>query len=210
MSNDNDGKHPNNEVSAKKQVEKHPFPPFLPAESKILFLGSFPPAPHRWCMPFYYPNFTNDMWRILGLIFFDDSSYFVDKTKKKYKQEAIIDFANQYGLAFYDTAQEVIRTKGTAADKDLEIIKPTDIPTLLLSIPQCQAIVTTGEKATATACQTLGIKTPPSTGKHITFRHRGKELTLHRLPSTSRAYPMKLEVKAQAYKSIISRYIKIK
>ena len=34
----------------------------------MLFLGSFPPQPKRWCMPFYYPNWLNDFWRILGLI----------------------------------------------------------------------------------------------------------------------------------------------
>lgn len=30
----------------------------------MLFLGSFPPQPHRWCMPFYYPNWINDFWRM--------------------------------------------------------------------------------------------------------------------------------------------------
>ena len=52
------------------EVERHPFEPFLPVGCKMLMLGSFPPAPRRWCMEFYYPNFTNDMWRILGYIFF--------------------------------------------------------------------------------------------------------------------------------------------
>ena len=47
-------------------VEKHPFQPFLPEGARILFLGSFPPQPHRWCMPFYYPNWINDFWRVTG------------------------------------------------------------------------------------------------------------------------------------------------
>ena len=38
----------------------------------MLFLGSFPPQPKRWCMPFYYPNWLNDFWRILGLIHFPE------------------------------------------------------------------------------------------------------------------------------------------
>ena len=53
-------------------AEKHPFEPFLPSSARILFLGSFPPQEHRWCMPFYYPNWINDFWRIMGLIHFGD------------------------------------------------------------------------------------------------------------------------------------------
>lgn len=50
-------------------TEKHPLQPFLPQNSKALFLGSFPPSRERWSMDFYYPNFQNDMWRIFGLVF---------------------------------------------------------------------------------------------------------------------------------------------
>ena len=32
-------------------IEHHPFEPFLPEGARMLFLGSFPPQPHRWCMP---------------------------------------------------------------------------------------------------------------------------------------------------------------
>ena len=49
-------------------VEEHPFEPWLPGNAKLLMLGTFPPAEKRWCMPWYYPNFQNDMWRIFGLI----------------------------------------------------------------------------------------------------------------------------------------------
>ena len=42
------------------RIESHPFEPFLPEGARILMLGTFPPAEHRWCMPFYYPNFHND------------------------------------------------------------------------------------------------------------------------------------------------------
>ena len=43
------------------EIETHPFEPFLPADARLLMLGTFPPAPKRWCMPWYYPNYTNDM-----------------------------------------------------------------------------------------------------------------------------------------------------
>lgn len=50
-------------------VEQHPLKPFLPANARLLMLGSFPPQQKRWCMDFYYPNFINDMWRIVGKSF---------------------------------------------------------------------------------------------------------------------------------------------
>ncbi|MEE1122607.1 MAG: hypothetical protein UHU06_03520, partial [Acinetobacter pseudolwoffii] len=53
-------------------IETHPLPPFLPPNAKLLMLGSFPPPATRWKMNFYYPNYQNDMWRIFGLIFFQN------------------------------------------------------------------------------------------------------------------------------------------
>ena len=56
------------------EIEKHPLKPFLPANAKLLMLGSFPPPKTRWKMDFYYPNFQNDMWKIFGLCFFQDKN----------------------------------------------------------------------------------------------------------------------------------------
>ena len=60
------------------EIEKHPLEPFLPAKAKLLMLGSFPPQKKRWSMEFYYPNLNNDMWRIFGILFFDDKDYFLN------------------------------------------------------------------------------------------------------------------------------------
>ena len=57
-------------------IEAHPLQPFLPGGAEILMLGSFPPKRERWSMGFYYPNIQNDMWRIMGLIFFNDKEHF--------------------------------------------------------------------------------------------------------------------------------------
>lgn len=57
--------------------ETHPLEPFLPEGARLLMLGSFPPARQRWSMEFYYPNFQNDMWRIVGLSFFGDKGHFL-------------------------------------------------------------------------------------------------------------------------------------
>ena len=48
--------------------ELHPLEPFLPANARVLMLGSFPPKRIRWSMDFFYPNLQNDMWRIVGYL----------------------------------------------------------------------------------------------------------------------------------------------
>ena len=37
-------------------IEEHPLEPFLPANAKLLMLGSFPPQKKRWSMEFFYPK----------------------------------------------------------------------------------------------------------------------------------------------------------
>ena len=58
------------------QIERHPLRPFMPENAQLLMLGSFPPPKERWCMDFFYPNPQNDMWRIMGQIFYSDKTYF--------------------------------------------------------------------------------------------------------------------------------------
>ena len=134
------------------EIEQHPLEPFLPGNARLLMLGSFPPQKKRWSMEFYYPNWNNDMWRITGFLFFNDKDYFVDKTKKAFCKERLISFLQEKGIALFDTASAIRRLQDNASDKFLEVVQPTDIPALLHRIPQCKAIVTTGEKATDTLC----------------------------------------------------------
>lgn len=99
-------------------VEKHPWPPFLPANARILMLGSFPPKPERWCMDFFYPNWLNDMWRIMGKIFYADKDYFTElPDHKRFDRSRIEIFLREKGIALYDTATEVRRLKDNASDK---------------------------------------------------------------------------------------------
>ena len=37
-------------------TELHPLGFFLPENTRLLMLGSFPPPKARWSMDFYYPN----------------------------------------------------------------------------------------------------------------------------------------------------------
>ena len=65
-------------------------------------LGSFPPPKAKWKMDFYYPNFQNDMWRILGLAFFNEKDYFLSENKSSFDKEKIMEFLSLKGIAVCD------------------------------------------------------------------------------------------------------------
>lgn len=184
------------------EIEQHPFEPFLPKNAKLLMLGSFPPQPKRWSMDFYYPNFTNDMWRIMGLIYFSDKNHFIVPGQKTFKKDLLISFLKEQGIALYDSATAIRRLQDNASDKFLEVVTPTDIDALLSQLPLCKAIVTTGEKATDTLCEKYGAE-KPKVGHYSSFQYQGRELRLYRMPSSSRAYPLALEKKAAAYAQML-------
>lgn len=186
--------------------EKHPLQPFLPKNSKILMLGSFPPPKARWSMEFFYPNWINDMWRLMGHIFYNDRHHFELKGEKRFCKERIEAFCNEKGIALYDTACEVVRLKDNASDKFLEVVTPTEICALLEQIPHCTAIVTTGEKATDVVTATFGCE-KPAVGNMTTITTNNRTLHFWRMPSSSRAYPLALEKKAQHYQTMLQAEI---
>lgn len=185
-------------------VERHPLKPFLPNGCKLLMLGSFPPSQKRWCMNFFYPNFTNDMWRIFGLAFFEDKQHFVDEANKTFKLDELKAFLTAKGVGIYDTATAVNRTTGTAADKDLEVIEPTNLDELLLQVPDCKNVVVTGQLAADVLRAHFNIAEQPKLGAYVPFSFQpdGREMRLYRMPSSSRAYPLKVEKKTEWYKAM--------
>ena len=180
-------------------IEEHPLVPFLPSNAKVLMLGSFPPQKKRWSMDFFYPNLQNDMWRIFGLIFFNDKEYFLLPDKKAFCKEELITFLLEKGIALYDTATIIRRLQDNASDKYLEVIEPTDISLLLKQLPACRAIVTTGQKATDILRTQFDVK-EPTVGKSEIFTSGDKLLRFYRMPSSSRAYPLAIEKKAAFYR----------
>ena len=210
-------------------IESHPLEPFLPENAKVLFLGSFPPPKARWSMEFYYPNWINDFWRIQGLIHYGDKGYFekttnlnegnlenAQKTIKAFDKERILAFCNEKGIALFDTARKVCRLKGNADDKFLEIVERTDVLELLEVMPECRTIVTTGgkaseelqayfeEKGVSVKIPKVGecsiIQLPPNGDGRTNFNLN--TFYWWRMPSSSRAYPMKVEKKAEYYRRL--------
>ena len=180
-------------------TERHPLDPFLPIGAQVLMLGSFPPQRKRWSMEWFYPNWTNDMWRIMGHIFFADRRHFELEGEKRFDRERIVQFCTERGIALYDTASEVRRLMDNASDRFLEVVTPTDVRALLAQIPACKAIVTTGQKATDLIVEHFGCVAPVVGGwSEVVIGER--RLRFWRMPSSSRAYPLKLERKADAYR----------
>lgn len=138
------------------------------------------------------------------------------KTIKAFDKERIVTFCREKGIALFDTARKVCRLKGNADDNFLEIVERTDVLELLEVMPECRTIVTTGGKASEELQAYLeekGVKVKiPKVGEcstiQLPFNDEGRiSLNLNtfywwRMPSSSRAYPMKLEKKAEYYRRL--------
>lgn len=154
-------------------------------------------------MDFYYPNRTNMMWELFGLVFMGNSSALVDADHKGFRLPLIKELLEEKGIAIYDTACAVRRLKGNASDKFLEVVEKTDVAALLRQLPQCYDILCTGEKSCSLLCDTYAIPVP-AVGTHININIEGRDIKLHRMPSTSRAYPLPLAKKAIPYRTLFT------
>lgn len=194
-----------------RPVESHPFPPFIPEGARLLMCGTFPPKPNRWSMDFYYPNFINDMWRIFGLICFGDRDALVDVPSKSFRLSEIKRLLAELGVALSDTGREAVRLRDNASDKFLEIIENVDLAALFARMPLCVAVATTGEKAAGVVAELTGTAVP-KVGEYVECELRVGEKVRRfrhwRMPSSSRAYPLKLEKKADIYRRLLESVVK--
>lgn len=180
------------------ELETHPFPPYIPEKARILIMGTFPPQPKRWAMNFYYPNRTNDFWFMMGLMFFGDKDALYDRDNKEFRLDKIKGLLDEKGIALNDTGFRIRRLAGNASDKFLEIVEPVNLQGLLDRMPLCHTLATTGEKAADVLASLTGTRTP-AMGGMVTS---SSGLDIWRMPSTSRAYPLKLEKKAAYYEEM--------
>ena len=185
------------------EIELRPFPPFLPPHATVLMMGSFPPAAEKRAMEFHYPNFQNDMWRVYGLVFFGDAMHFQRGEEKAFDAEKIKAFLTERGIGSCPGVRRAIRGHGNASDAYLKVVETVELPEILEKIPQCCRICTTGGKATEILFALLETEVKAKDvrmGATVSARCGERDLLVTRLPSTSRAYPMKLEKKAEAYR----------
>ena len=188
----------------KHDIEHHPWPPYIPGGARYLFLGTFPPKPERWSMPFFYPNRINDFWRVMGIIFMDDRDALWDDAARRFDLSAIKSLLDREGIALWDTAMAVRRLRDNASNKFLEIVEPIDLAALLAAHPTITQVIATGEKATSVVAAQAGVEVP-SIGVPVDCRVGNYPIRLWRMPSTSRAYPLSLVKKADAYRRVFGR-----
>lgn len=205
-------------------VETHPFAPVLPPNATVMMMGTFPPTADKWAMSFHYPNFYNDMWRIYGRVFFDDADYFRVGDEKRFDPERIRSFMFERGIASCPTVKQAIRETGNASDKNLTVVTRVDLDSILPQVPHVKTLFTTGGKATEVLMSLLAAPPAkskyPKTNQSMVYPYqwqnpdahqndRVNELTLYRMPSTSRAYPLALDKKVAAYKAFFKEIGKL-
>lgn len=152
-------------------------------------------------MDFFYPNKINDFWRVMGVIFMNDKNAFWDSGQQRFDIQEIKAFLNREHIALWDTAMAVRRLRDNASDKFLEIVEPIDLERLLNNHPTISQVITTGEKATSVVAAQAGISVP-AIGTPVDCVIGNRSIRLWRMPSTSRAYPLALEKKAEAYRAV--------
>ncbi|MDO4550206.1 MAG: uracil-DNA glycosylase family protein [Planctomycetia bacterium] len=171
-------------------------------------------------MKFFYPNKQNDFWRIMGYIFEGNKDFFLFRDEKNEKrqlkrsqgnhQETFYDlpkikkFLRKKKIGLSDMGQEVIRRKQNASDAFLQITIPLNLTGILDEIPSCMMVAAAGEKAAEMAGNFLGV-VPPEVGKWVDFLFHNRRMMFARLPSSSRAYPLPLEQKAEMYRKIFEQ-----
>lgn len=191
----------------RSDIEQHPWKPFYPKGATLLLLGSFPPPKKRWSINFYYPNWQNDMWRILGLIFFNDLSFFEIREKKMFDEKKIRKFLTEKKIALSDVALQAIRGKGNASDQYLEVIESIDLKRELDLLPQCRIIVSTGQKSCDVLNRTFSrlldrSLESPTIGNYREIQWDTRSIRWYRMPSSSRAYPKSIQEKALMYQKL--------
>ena len=138
------------------------------------------------------------MWRIFGIVFFNDLNHFIDVSQKCFKQQQIVDFLTDNGIAIYDTAVTVERGNNDASDANLDILESVNLNEILSQIPDCKVIVSTGGKSAEVVSEILGVKSP-EIGSSVETEFCNRKIRFYRMPSSSRAYPMKVDKKAEIY-----------
>lgn len=157
----------------------HPFDPILDANTRVLFLGSFPSIA-SFEQAFYYAHPRNAFWPIMESIF--------GVTLESNEAKRL--FCLEKGIGLWDVIGSCERSN--SSDTNLKNCIPNDFAKLLHDYPNIQALAFTGKKS-----HDLFMKY---------FKNLKVEKVL--LPSTSPAHAaMKFEAKEEIYKKFLKSWI---
>ena len=157
---------------------KHCFPPVTDARTRLLVLGSLP-GEESLARGQYYANPRNQFWRLIG------EAIGADLTKLPYEER--LDALLAAGVGLWDTIGSA--TRRGSLDGAIRDPEANDLADLAASLPNLRAIGFNGGKSAA-----LGTK-------HLADDPR---LTLIRLPSSSPAFTLPFESKAEQWRKLKS------
>ncbi len=157
----------------------HPFDSILDANTRILFLGSFPSIA-SFEQSFYYAHPRNAFWPIMESIF----------GVKFESNEAKKTFCLEKGIGLWDVIGSCERSN--SSDTNLKNCIPNDFVKLLEEYPNIQALAFTGKKS-----------------HNLFQKYfKDLEIQKVLLPSTSPAHAaMKFEEKKESYKKFLKDFI---
>jgi G:T/U-mismatch repair DNA glycosylase len=127
--------------------ETHPWKCFVPKNSEILIIGTFPTAKKNWSFNFFYPNKSNLFWQVISRVVKKDLEHFTG-------DEAIAERKNMLELlnvAITDMGFKIVRKGGSSLDENLIVIKYMDIFQILNETPKINKIIFTSSSGSASA-----------------------------------------------------------
>jgi hypoxanthine-DNA glycosylase len=129
-------------------IETHPFGNFVPANAKVLVLGSFPTHNKNWRFNSFYPGRANFFWRMLSEIYHHKFNHISGEEAAKERLE----LCTEKGIAISDTIYKCRRIVATSSkDSDLEVIEKMNVLKILRAHPSVHTVILTGSSGKVSA-----------------------------------------------------------
>jgi G:T/U-mismatch repair DNA glycosylase len=105
------------------QKERHPWKWYVPANSRILIIGTFPPVKEKWSFQFFYPNKQNLFWPVMSRL--------VNKPLEHLSGDTAVDERKQIlellKAGITDMGFEIDRKGNSSLDENLTATRYMDI-----------------------------------------------------------------------------------
>jgi TDG/mug DNA glycosylase family protein len=152
---------------------KHCFPPVADARTRLLLLGSLP-GEQSLARGHYYANPRNQFWRLIGAV--------IGRELEPLPYRDRLDALLEAGVGLWDTIGSA--TRRGSLDGAIRDESANDLAELAATLPALRAVAFNGGKSAA-----LGMK----------LLAGDRRLTLVALPSSSPAYTLPFEAKAEEW-----------
>ena len=130
-----------------QQEETHPWKWFAPANSRVLIVGTFPPATKNWSFDFFYPNKQNLFWKIMASIAEVELEHFVGEAAVN-ERKRVMQLLN---VAITDMGYKIVRNDNSSLDEKLEIVEYMDIWQMLDECPTINKVLFTSSSGLVSA-----------------------------------------------------------